>query len=130
MIIEYCTNFRLNGEHWWAVQYMCNSRNVISSSLIQSSCYLAGHSEYLQGTIYSLFIVQYELWESLDQPVTTCMGNSCSPGCPDDVFDGVFLGLSFFPRDVLDEIWDLIEPVSENFPTYSFINRGRCKDPI
>ena len=29
--------------------------------------------------------------------------------------------LSFFPRDVLDEIWDLIEPVSEGFPTYSII---------
>ena len=28
--------------------------------------------------------------------------------------------LSFFPRDVLDEIWDLIELVSEGFPTYSF----------
>ena len=27
--------------------------------------------------------------------------------------------LSFFPRDVLDEIWDVIEPVSEGFPTYS-----------
>ena len=27
--------------------------------------------------------------------------------------------LSFFPRDVLDEIWDLIESVSEGFPTYS-----------
>ena len=26
--------------------------------------------------------------------------------------------LSFFPRDVLDEIWDLIESVSEVFPTY------------
>ena len=24
--------------------------------------------------------------------------------------------LSFFPRDVLDEIWDLIESVSEGFP--------------
>ena len=24
--------------------------------------------------------------------------------------------LSFFPRDVLNEIWDLIEPVSELFP--------------
>ena len=23
----------------------------------------------------------------------------------------------FFPRDVLDEIWDLIESVSEGFPT-------------
>ena len=28
--------------------------------------------------------------------------------------------LSFFPRDVLHEIWDLIESVSEGFPTYSF----------
>ena len=25
--------------------------------------------------------------------------------------------LSFFPRDVLDEIWDIIESVSEGFPT-------------
>ena len=24
--------------------------------------------------------------------------------------------LSFFPRDVLDKIWDLIESVSEGFP--------------
>ena len=28
--------------------------------------------------------------------------------------------LSFFPLDVLDEIWDLIESVSEGFITYSF----------
>ena len=27
--------------------------------------------------------------------------------------------LSFFPRVVLGEIWDLIESVSEGFPTYS-----------
>ena len=27
--------------------------------------------------------------------------------------------LSFFPRDILDVIWDLIESVSEGFPTYS-----------
>ena len=26
--------------------------------------------------------------------------------------------LSLFPRDVLDEIWDLIESVSEGFPSY------------
>ena len=26
--------------------------------------------------------------------------------------------LSFFPRDILDEILDLIESVSEGFPTY------------
>ena len=29
--------------------------------------------------------------------------------------------LSFFPLDVLDEIWDLIESVSEGFLTSSFI---------
>ena len=28
--------------------------------------------------------------------------------------------LSFFPRDVLDEIWDLIGSVSEGFLTYCF----------
>ena len=31
--------------------------------------------------------------------------------------------LSFFPLDVLDEIWDVIESVSEGFPTYSYIPR-------
>ena len=29
--------------------------------------------------------------------------------------------LSFFPLDVLDEIWDLIESVSEVFLTFSYI---------
>ena len=28
--------------------------------------------------------------------------------------------VSFFPLDVLDEIWDLIESVSEGFLTYSY----------
>ena len=28
--------------------------------------------------------------------------------------------LCFFPLDVLDEIWDLIESVSEGFLTYSY----------
>ena len=28
--------------------------------------------------------------------------------------------LCFFPRDVLDEIWDGIESVPEKFPTYSY----------
>ena len=27
-----------------------------------------------------------------------------------------------FPRDVLDECWDLIESVSEGFPTYSWFS--------
>ena len=31
--------------------------------------------------------------------------------------------LSFFPRDVLDEILNLIESVSEDFPSYSYGNR-------
>ena len=28
--------------------------------------------------------------------------------------------LSLFPRDVLDEIWDLIESVSEGFSSHSY----------
>ena len=47
------------------------------------------------------------------------MGNSCSPGCAGGVFDGVFLCCPFLPLDVLDEIWDVIESVSEGFLTYS-----------
>ena len=31
--------------------------------------------------------------------------------------------LSFFPVDVLDEIWDLIESVSEGFLNYSKMDR-------
>ena len=31
--------------------------------------------------------------------------------------------LSFFPRDVLDEILNLIESVSEDFPSYSIVNQ-------
>ena len=34
--------------------------------------------------------------------------------------------LFFFPRDVLDEIWDLIESVSEKFLTFSF----RCNNAL
>ena len=32
--------------------------------------------------------------------------------------------LSFFPRDVLDEILNLIESVSEDFPSYSWSEKG------
>ena len=32
-----------------------------------------------------------------------------------DVFDGVLFCAVLFPRDVLDEIWDLIESVPEDF---------------
>ena len=34
--------------------------------------------------------------------------------------------LSFFPLDVLDEIWDLIESVSEGFLAYSCISELLC----
>ena len=34
---------------------------------------------------------------------------------------------SFFPLDVLDEIWDLIESVSEEFLTYSSISYNYSK---
>ena len=34
-----------------------------------------------------------------------------------DVYDGLFLLLSLFPRTALDEILDLIESISEGLPT-------------
>ena len=36
--------------------------------------------------------------------------------------------LSFFPRDVLDEILNLIESVSEDFPSYSSCCRIAAKE--
>ena len=38
--------------------------------------------------------------------------------------------LSFFPLDVLDGIWDLIESVSEGFLTYSFMCYERIKGKV
>ena len=38
--------------------------------------------------------------------------------------------LSFFPLDVLDEIWDLIESVSEGFLTYSYLDFCKTFDKI
>ena len=38
--------------------------------------------------------------------------------------------LSFFPRGVLNEVWDLIESVSEGFPTYSCKNERSVVDYI
>ena len=35
--------------------------------------------------------------------------------------------LSFFPRDVLDEILNLIESVSEDFPSYSLMTTLRLE---
>ena len=48
------------------------------------------------------------------------MGNSCSPGCRLCCLLWRLLCCSFFPLDVLDGIWDLIESVSEGFLTYSY----------
>ena len=48
------------------------------------------------------------------------MGNSCSPGCRWLVSLMASFVLSFFPLDVLDEIWDSVESVSEGFLTYSY----------
>ena len=44
------------------------------------------------------------------------MGNS---GLSGDVFDGVSLSCPF-SHEILDAIWDLIESVSEGFPTYMY----------
>ena len=37
------------------------------------------------------------------------MGTAVHLAVDGGVFDGVFFVLSFFPLDVLDEIWDVIE---------------------
>ena len=52
------------------------------------------------------------------------MGKSCSPGV---MFLIASFVLSVFPRDVLDEIWDLIELVSEGFPIYSLYQFWRSE---
>ena len=52
--------------------------------------------------------------------------------CIDDLFiiniffkrNSILNVMSFFPRDVLDEIWDLTESVSAGFPTYAIIKKG------
>ena len=46
------------------------------------------------------------------------MGNSCSPGCRWWCLRWRLFVLSFFPLHILDEIWDVIESVSEGFLTY------------
>ena len=70
---------------------------------------------------------EYRISETYSTGVTkTCMGNCCSPAVAGDVYDGVFFVLSFFPRDVLDEILDLTETGSEGFPTYSCTSFLNC----
>ena len=39
-----------------------------------------------------------------------------------------FCAVLFSPLDVLDEIWDVIESVSEEFLTYSFMIKYLCKN--
>ena len=61
------------------------------------------------------------------------MGNCCSPGCRLYVYDDVFLCCPFSPRDVLDEMVNLLESVSEVFSTYScqwFSNNKANKEII
>ena len=53
----------------------------------------------------------------------TCLGNCCLPGCLLWCLWWCFFVLSFFPRGVLDEILNLIESVSEDFPSYSLAPR-------
>ena len=53
--------------------------------------------------------------------MTTCMGNCCSPGRRLWCLWWCLFVLFFFPRDVLDEILNLIESVSEGFPSYFFM---------
>ena len=48
------------------------------------------------------------------------MGKSCSPGCRLWCLWWRLFVLSCFPRNVLDEIWDLIESVSKGFPFLLF----------
>ena len=60
--------------------------------------------------LFTVLLVRHENKEyvnnrclMLDSPVTTCMGNGCSPGDAGNVFDGVlFCAVLFSPRDVLD----------------------------
>ena len=55
--------------------------------------------------------------------MTTCLGNCCSPGCRLWCLWWCLFVLSFFPRGVLDEILNLIESVSEDFPSYFCIKQ-------
>ena len=52
------------------------------------------------------------------------MGNCFHLAVAGGVYDGVFLYSLFFPQDVLDDILDLIESVSDGFPTYYCLPRN------
>ena len=53
-----------------------------------------------------------------DLPVAACVGDRCSPGCRLWCLWWCLFVLFFFRRGVLDEILNLIESVSEGFPSY------------
>ena len=57
------------------------------------------------------------------------MGNCCSPGCRLWCLWWCLFVLSFFPRGILDEILNLIEPVSEGFPSYSIKSQISFQTP-
>ena len=46
------------------------------------------------------------------------MGNGCSPGGAMLTLVMSYFVLSFFQQDILNEIWDGIESVLDNFPAY------------
>ena len=58
------------------------------------------------------------------------MVNSCSPGGRWLCLWWRLFVLSFFPLDVLDGIWDVIEPVSEGFLTYSWNEFVHCEKSV
>ena len=51
----------------------------------------------------------------LDWPMAACVGDCCSPGCRLWCLWWCLFVLSFFPRGVLGEIFNLIESVSGGF---------------
>ena len=66
------------------------------------------------------YLTIFELFVIMSLVLLQCGDIEINPG-PDDDNLVVSFVLSFFPRDVLDEILNLIESVSEDFPSYSWI---------
>ena len=58
--------------------------------------------------------------------MTTCMGKMLLNWLSLVLSVQVSFVMSFFLRSVLDETWDLIESVSDGFPTYSFLGFRVC----
>ena len=85
--------------------------------------------------IYHFSFLSPSLWETARYRLKYCLKGPLSPKQPTnqpkwefavhlavafDVYDGAFFVLSFFTRNVLDEILDLIASASEGFCTDSF----------